>query len=477
MARRVGPPGPYWRKPPIGPRSLAARLTLAVFALAALAFVYGGVLVDDPSDVDAAHPGKPDKIAFDSRRDGSTDIYTMNDDGSEVTRLTGKDPQDDNVEGPNDESPSWSPDGKSIVFHSNRSILEGIFREARSEGGFDDDIWVMNADGSNMRNLTRDSTQNERNPHFSFDGTRIVYEREDLQESDVVIMNSDGSNRQVLTNDGNPAPNDTNPTFSQDGRIYFQSDRTQQNVPQIYVMNQDGSGQTALTSGPGANFDPDVSPDAKQVVFVSNRDDPMLLEGDLYLMDADGSNQHRLLARGGRELRPSFSPGGLRVTFAFGIPPFDIPEIGIVQTSGAAFTGALASDADDDDRAPDWQSIPYRCFGQNPTIVGSYDGDTIVGTSGPDVIVSLSKNDTIKGGKGADVLCGNWQNDRIFGGAGNDVLIGGPDRDQLFGQGGDDRLFGGSPKTNRNKKTGKNTCDGGGGDDKIEIDCNIVKSP
>jgi dipeptidyl aminopeptidase/acylaminoacyl peptidase len=453
-------------------------VTLAVFGLAALAFVFGGILINDPSDSDAAHPGKPGKIAFDSRRNGSNDIYTMNPDGTALSRLTAKDPADDSNEGADDESPSWSPDGKTIVFHSNRAFLDGVVsRTGRSTGNFDDDIWVMNEDGSNMRNLTPNSTADETDPHFSFDGTKIVYEQQDLQESDVVIMNSDGTNRQVLTNDGNPAPNDSNPTFSQDGRIYFQSDRTQQNVPQIYVMNQDGSGQTALTSGPGANFDPDVSPDAKQVVFVSTRDDPMFLEGDLYLMNADGSNQHRLLARGGRELRPSFSPGGLRVTFAFGIPPFDVPEIGIVQTSGAAFTGALASDADDEDRAPDWQPIPYRCFGQNPTIVGSYGGDTIVGTSGPDVIVSLGDKDTIKGGKGADVLCGNYGEDRIFGGPGNDVLIGGPAPDELFGQGGQDRLFGGSPKTNLNKPTGKNTCVGGKGDDRIEIDCNIVKSP
>ena len=477
MARRIGPPGPYWRKPPAGPRSAAAKLTLAAFALAALALMFGGVLVEDPSDSDAAHPGKPGRIAFDSFRDGSRDIYTMNQDGSGVIRLTGKDPQDDNVEGPYDTSPSWSPDGKSIVFHSNRSRLEGTFRSTRSEGGFDDDIWVMNADGSNMRNLTRDSSANERNPHFSFDGTKIVYEQEDLQESDVVIMNSDGTNRKVLTNDGTPAPNDSNPTFSQDGRIFFQSDRVQSNQPQIYSMNGDGSGVKQLTAAPGANRDPDVSPDTKQVVFVSTRDDPIVSDGDLYLMNSDGSDQRRLLTRVGRESRPSFSPGGLRVTFAFGIAPSNVQEIGVIQTNGAAFTGALASDADDDDEAPDWQPIPYRCFGQNPTIVGSYGGDTIMGTPGPDIIVGLSGNDTIKGGNGADVLCGNYDQDRIFGGPGNDVLIGGPDRDELYGQDGNDRLFGGSPKTNLNKKTGKNTCVGGKGDDKVEIDCNIVKSP
>src|SRR5688572_13009248 len=138
MARRIGPPGPYWRKPPVGPRSMAARLTLAVFGVAALAFTFGGVLVEDPSDSEAAHPGKPGRIAFDSRREGSNDIYTMNDDGTGLARLTAKDPADDDVEGADDESPSWSPDGKTTVFHSNRAFLEGgTFRDGRSVGGFD----------------------------------------------------------------------------------------------------------------------------------------------------------------------------------------------------------------------------------------------------------------------------------------------------------------------------------------------------
>ncbi len=435
MARRVGPPGPYWRKPPLGPRSLAAKLTLAAFALAALALTFGGVLVEDPSHVEAAHPGKPGKVAFDSSRNGSTDIYTVNPDGSGLTRLTNKDPFDDDVYGPSDRSPSWSPDGKTIVFHSNRAVLEGTFRAGRSPGGADPDIWVMNADGSGMRNLTGDSTADETDPHFSFDGTKIVYERraEPSYDGDIAIMNADGTGRTVLTNDsGANPPQEENPTFSQDGRIFFQSFDGQQDL-QLFSMNADGTGRAQLTAGPGANFDPDVSPDAHEVVFISTRDNLQLGIGDVYLMNADGSNERRLLASQGNDSRPSFSPGGLRVTFAPGAPQFGIA---FVETSGANFTSPVSRSPNLDDNAPDWQPIPYRCFGQNPTIVGSYDGDNIVGTSGPDVIVSLSKDDTIKGGKGADVLCGNWQNDQIFGGPGNDVLIGGPNKDELYGQGG-----------------------------------------
>ena len=153
-------------------------------------------------------------------------------------------------------------------------------------------------------------------------------------------MNSDGTNRQVLTNDGTAGARTTrNPTFSQDGRIFFQSDRAQQNVPQIYSMNQDGSGQTALTSGPGANRDPDVSPDGKQVVFVSTRDDPTLHRG-------------RPLPDERRRLQPAAAAGAAAAASSgrrsrragCGSPsrstrPPSTPRSGSIETDGGGFTG------------------------------------------------------------------------------------------------------------------------------------------
>lgn len=72
------------------------------------------------------------KIAFQSNRDGSWDIYVMNADGSDPTRLTHNQALD--------KSPTWSPDGQKIAFYSDR------------DGNYQ--IYVMNADGSNPLNLT-----------------------------------------------------------------------------------------------------------------------------------------------------------------------------------------------------------------------------------------------------------------------------------------------------------------------------------
>ena len=84
----------------------------------------------------AAYPGTNGKIAFISYRDGNSEIYAMNPDGSEQTNLTNHPAYDS--------APGWSPDGSKIAFVSER------------DGDFE--VYVMNADGSGPTNLTNDPT-------------------------------------------------------------------------------------------------------------------------------------------------------------------------------------------------------------------------------------------------------------------------------------------------------------------------------
>ena len=74
----------------------------------------------------------PRKIAFTTDRDGNEEIYVMDADGSNPTRLTNNSADDG--------QPAWSPDGSQIAF--------GSFRDGNPE------IYVMDADGSNQTNLT-----------------------------------------------------------------------------------------------------------------------------------------------------------------------------------------------------------------------------------------------------------------------------------------------------------------------------------
>ena len=200
------------------------------------------------------------KITFISFRDEPGDIYVMNPDGSNPINLT---QSPEAKEG----APSWSPDGKQITYKS-----WGIFN---ANGFFQSDIWVMDADGANQRNLTN-HIANDWNPAWSPDGMQIVFssdrdkawEFDAWDNRDVHVMNADGTNIINLTN--HPAA-DTYPAWSPDGRqIAFSSDRN--GNLEIYVMNADGTNPIKLTNHPAVDRVPDWSPDGMRIAFSTNRD-------------------------------------------------------------------------------------------------------------------------------------------------------------------------------------------------------------
>ena len=108
-----------------------------------------------------------------------------------------------------------------------------------------------------------------------------------------------------------------------------------------------------------------------------------------------------------------------------------------------------------------------RCFGRNPTIVGTNGPDHLVGTSGADVIAGLSGGDLIEGRGGGDYICGNAGEDEIDGQGGQDSLNGGAGADLLFGAGSSDVLAGGSGDDILVGEAGSDTYNGGGGIDVV----------
>ena len=119
----------------------------------------------------------PEKIAFRSGRDGNYEIYVMNADGSNPTRLTNKTASD--------AEPSFSRDGSKIVFYSDR------------DGN--NEIYVMNADGSNPTRLTNNAAF-DGHPTFSPDGSKIAFESDRDGNHEIYVMNANGSNQTNLTN-------------------------------------------------------------------------------------------------------------------------------------------------------------------------------------------------------------------------------------------------------------------------------------
>ena len=89
------------------------------------------------------------------------------------------------MDGAGDSGASWSPDGKKIAFHSDR--------DGNGE------IYVMNADGSEQRNLTKNAA-NDSSPSWSPDGKKTAFESMKDENYEIHIMNADGSEQKNLTN-------------------------------------------------------------------------------------------------------------------------------------------------------------------------------------------------------------------------------------------------------------------------------------
>lgn len=234
------------------------------------------------------------KIAFVSNRDGIDEIYLMNPDGSNQTRLT--------YNFFYDSDPAWSPDGSKIAFSSNRYGKYKYYRW---------DIYVINTDGSNQTRLTY-GTVNEGTPSWSPDGSKIAFEI----YGEIYVMNHDGSNQIRLTYSFDyeyGLYNFTNfsPTWSPDGsKIAFASNRY--GIYEIYVMNADGSNQTRLTYNSAYDSDPAWSPDGSKIAFTSNRG---YNNDEIYIINVDGSNQTRLTNNSANDRHPSWSPDGFKIAF------------------------------------------------------------------------------------------------------------------------------------------------------------------
>ena len=179
------------------------------------------------------------KVAFTSTRNGDLDIYTMDADGSNVKQLT--------HELGYDGGPFWSYDGKKIVYRAEHPktpqeiadykelYAKGLIRPGNLE------IWVMDADGNNKRQVTHNGAANFA-PYFLPDGKRIIF-----------------------------ASNLNDP---RNGRDF-----------DLYVINIDGTGLERITYSPDFDSFPMFTSDGKRLVWASNRNGKAPHETNIFIAD------------------------------------------------------------------------------------------------------------------------------------------------------------------------------------------------
>ena len=172
--------------------------------------------------------------------------------------------------------PSFSPDGNTIVFAD--------FVEDGSENA---EIYTMSIDGSNLTKLT-DNPSRDYFPKYSPDGKTIVYSSERNGNIQLYTMSNDGENvKRLMENEFT----DNSGSFSPDGlNIIFNSDRGGNS--DIYTINSDGSDEVKiLTNNSAGNYDACYSPDGSMIAYRSNKGLADSMSYDIFVMSANGSNQ------------------------------------------------------------------------------------------------------------------------------------------------------------------------------------------
>jgi Tol biopolymer transport system component len=201
--------------------------------------------------------------------------------------------------------------------------------------GGDGDIYVMNADGTHVAQLTDTSTIDEDYPAWSPDRTKIAFISDrDSANYELYTMNADGSGRQRVTHNS-LKKNVGNPSWSPNGRrIAFTGIGA--SSWDIYTVKPDGGGLTILTSGFGTNREPSWSPDGTKIVYSSNAGS---FDFQIWVMNADGSNPQQLTTftadEGSGDKEPDWSPDGTSIVFDRWLGVANCPDLCRINADGS----------------------------------------------------------------------------------------------------------------------------------------------
>jgi len=230
------------------------------------------------------------------------DLYTIPVGGGEASVLTSGIAWD--------MQPKYSPDGKRIVFTSDR--------------GAGDNVWIVDRDGKNPKQVTKETFRLLNSPDWSPDGNFIVARkhftsRRSLGAGEMWIYHTSGGEGVQLTKKPNDQKDAGEPAFSPDGRyVYFSQDTT---PGPVFEYNKDPNGEIFViqrfdretgdierfVTGPGGSVRPTPSPDGKSLAFIRR----VRKNTVLYVMDLDSGIERTIYDGLDRDMQETWSIHGL----------------------------------------------------------------------------------------------------------------------------------------------------------------------
>lgn len=249
----------------------------------------------------------------------TTNIWVVNFDGTESRAITKATAVSGDGGG---YQPQWSAKANQLVFSSSLKLPDG-----GNADGTAHNIWVANADGSELKPITTNTHVTSGRPQWSPDGQKVVFVSwQNIDGSDaggsqnIWVINADGSGLKALTTitgASNPGLiiSAEFPQWSPDGtKVIFFSNRkldgsdamNDNQASNVWIMNSDGSNLKPLTSFTTVGvYNPQWSPDGSKIVFVST---------NIWVMNSDGSNLKAITSNINAS-QPQWSPDGSKIVY------------------------------------------------------------------------------------------------------------------------------------------------------------------
>jgi Tol biopolymer transport system component len=283
------------------------------------------------------------------------DIFTINPDGTALQQVTRSPANGVSTE------PSWSPDGEWIVY---MVAPDGDLGRAR--------LAKIRADGTDAIDLSGSCTgpcRSDGFPAFDPSGQLIAFERKfeiasgDGESIAIFVMDADGTNVRQITQQGCCSErasryDDTAPTFAPGGAgIAFERTDLETYHHAIFTVGLDGTDQAQVTDWSLDASQPDVSPDGEWILFRSH--ETSTTEGNVWLVRPDATDAHAVtdsVAGEAKWLSGSFSPDGLSIISSMGpIQDGQQEDVGLyaMRLDGSDLRGVL-EDPNFWDSAPEW---------------------------------------------------------------------------------------------------------------------------